>query len=399
MSISKRKIPFYLMCITITFLCLRMESIQYLTPFGMLYLELPILLTVLLILLNVVKYKSFSNIMLVALAYFGVIILSTYLNDGKIHLTLTNICPALCMCLFADYSMRAYPQEYAKCVGYFLSFLILLDLFSIIVYPNGMYSNSLYSANWILGFKTQRANIAIPTIALLATESYLQYNKIKFHVWFIAATSIAALYLCESTAGMVGVVVEIIFFVLAICAKNRCTKTKFIKILLDKWIVTLIIIVIDIMITIFNNVELFKPFIVNTLGKDLSFTGRTVIWASAIILIIKKPIIGSGFLDSVQFINLTGNYGGTQPHNLFLAILVYSGFIGLIIYIYIYVKAIIKSDIKYRNRVNGAYIFRYSVIANLIIGITSMNAYTAFNVASMIILYHYCKIYNLENGE
>lgn len=396
MVISKKKASFFIICSIVTFLCLRMESIRYLTPFGNLYLEIPFVLSGILILVEIIKHKSLSNVMWISLAYFVIVILSTFMNEGKIHMTLMNICPALGMCLFSDYSMRTRPHEFAKNVGYFLMILIVLDMFSILLYPNGMYSNALYSANWILGFKTQRANIAVPAIALLATESYLEYSKIRLYVWFVAVASIIASYLCESTGGMLGVIFEMLFLVLLIYTEKGKIRSKVGKIVTNKWISFLIIIIIDIMVTVLNDVSMFEPFIVDALGKDISFTGRTVIWAEAILLFLKSPIIGCGFLDSTQFIRLTGNYGGTQPHNLFLAILVYSGIIGILLYAGIFYLAIKNVDKKIEKKINGGYIFRCCVIANFIIGITSMNAYTGFNVASMVILYHYCKIYNLE---
>lgn len=392
MVISKQKSGFFISCTIVTFFCLRMESIQYLTPFGELYLEIPIVLAVLLVAIEFIKFRSYSNIMLLSLAYFVVIIFSTYINKGNIHLTLINICPALSMCLFSDYCMRTRPHEFARNLGCFLTMLIFLDLSSIFVFPDGMYTNTLYSANWILGFKTQRANIAVTAIALLATESYLKYGKIRLGVWLTAVASILSSYLCESTGGMIGEILEVLFLITISVGEKFGRKLA--RFLTLQWTPFLLIIIVDIMITVLNHVAVFEPLIVDTLGKDISFTGRTVIWAESINLFFRNPVIGCGFLDSIRFIQLTGNYGGTQPHNLFLAILVYSGIFGLLLFAVVFFLSVKNCTRKHQHNYNGGYIFRCCIIASLVIGITSMNAYTGFTMASMIILYHYCKIYH-----
>jgi O-antigen ligase len=87
-----------------------------------------------------------------------------------------------------------------------------------------------------------------------------------------------------------------------------------------------------------NDIEHVKwatSFVENTLSKDTTFSKRTVIWANAVDLIEKSPLLGYG----IQSADWNDNYlEGSGAHNLLVMLLLNGGlviclsFVGLVVY-------------------------------------------------------------------
>lgn len=75
--------------------------------------------------------------------------------------------------------------------------------------------------------------------------------------------------------------------------------------------------------------NLFSYLIVDVLKKDLTFTGRTKMWDSAILLIKKNPILGYGYMGQESETILLG---GPHTHNILLEQLLRGGIIYAILF-------------------------------------------------------------------
>lgn len=89
----------------------------------------------------------------------------------------------------------------------------------------------------------------------------------------------------------------------------------------------------------FENNELARWFIIDILGKDMTFTGRTDMWDSALRVISDSPIWGYGLVDADWF---TANMStrAIGAHNFILNTMIYGGIILLILYITIVIHCI-----------------------------------------------------------
>lgn len=90
-----------------------------------------------------------------------------------------------------------------------------------------------------------------------------------------------------------------------------------------------------------ENNDLARWFIVDVLGKDMTFTGRTEMWDSALRVISESPIWGYGFVDSDWF-NARMSNRAIGAHNYILNTMVYGGIILLALYIVVVIKSIAK---------------------------------------------------------
>lgn len=88
-----------------------------------------------------------------------------------------------------------------------------------------------------------------------------------------------------------------------------------------------------------ENNELARWFIVDVLGKDMTFTYRTHMWDSALRVFFNSPIWGYGFVDSDWFrAHMTNRAIGA--HNYILNTMVYGGILLLALYILIALRSI-----------------------------------------------------------
>lgn len=91
----------------------------------------------------------------------------------------------------------------------------------------------------------------------------------------------------------------------------------------------------------FENNDLARWFIIDILGKDMTFTGRTDMWDSALRVIADSPIWGYGLVDADWF---TANMStrAIGAHNFILNTMVYGGVILFILYITIVIHTLQK---------------------------------------------------------
>lgn len=82
-------------------------------------------------------------------------------------------------------------------------------------------------------------------------------------------------------------------------------------------------------------------FIVDVLGKDITFTYRTDMWDSALRIIPDSPIWGFGFVDADWYMKNMSSFA-IGPHNTVFGVLIYGGIIGLITYMSIILISVYK---------------------------------------------------------
>lgn len=123
-----------------------------------------------------------------------------------------------------------------------------------------------------------------------------------------------------------------------------------------------------VLITIFNS-GIFNAFIVNVLGKTISFTGRSVLWKLSLAKFIHSPVFGYGYgnqaFDGIRFNSMASNMNST-PHSGYLTILLYGGIVLLIAFI-----IVLLSDVK---GINKAWNFKLEVRV-LSIGVVGLMIY------------------------
>lgn len=114
-----------------------------------------------------------------------------------------------------------------------------------------------------------------------------------------------------------------------------------------------------------ENNELARWFVMDVLKKDMTFTGRTEMWDSALRIIYDSPIWGYGFVDSDWFRAHMSNRA-IGAHNYILNTMVYGGITLLVLYLVIVIKSI-GNLIHVNDTVSVKMIAAFGVICTMML--------------------------------
>lgn len=294
----------------------------------------------LIIIILTIKEKNISKINILIVIFITILIFSTELNNGNLEEAITIGLRIISLCFLVDYGLRKNTKEFLISFEYLLTFLVFINFLTLFIYPNGMYINlsNGYKSNWFLGFKNSHILYILPSILLSLINSYIYSEKInKRTIFLIIISTISVLKVKSSTS-----IVAIMMIILFLFFKNSIKKYN---LNLKKYVICYLVAFFSIII--FRIQNLFKFFIINILGKDLTFTGRVYIWDYVIQKIKMKPILGYG-VEYRNYLLSIDKYPFYYSHNAILEIIKQTGLIGILI-IYFIIRTIIKKLNKYKK--------------------------------------------------
>lgn len=334
----------------------------------------------------------YSKMMLVWVLYNGILFFDTYYNgialDEQISLSIMGIALAGAFELVNKYASK---RQYELYVAYFV-FLIVINSIQTIINGGARTSTGDYAC--IFGDKNWYLYKILPGIFLIISHS-IKYKKpilsIKLSIiWILALISVI---IAQSGAGTLVLGMGGLYILLIPSIKRVKQNHK-----IDNYIFYIILIVLlFFMIVIWHATEVFAPIIVGLLGKDLTFTTRTRIWARAIELIKQNLLIGYGALNGENFTKLFYNVPEfTTTHNQYLGELFKGGIpllLCFLLLIYLALKRIQSSD-----NIDGKKAMTFGVFCLLLWwmmeSITSM-----YLILVLFICYHSSDNTYYEKGE
>lgn len=281
----------------------------------------------------------------VSLFFVGIVffevwrVLATIYCGGNYTSLFLAIFNALAICLVVEMGLKTDPDALLDGASFTLGLFVLINFATIILFPQGMYEFNNYTQNYFLGYRNNSIMLFFPAIIFSIVRSLRKYNKLTLSSFVITAVSFATVILAFSATSVIGMTVFILFLLLALINK----MPNFLN------IITYLAINIAYFfgVIILRLQEAFAFIIVDMLGRDLTFTGRTKIWDSALAAFAKSPVFGVGEIENQASRDLIG---ATHAHNYYLDLLYKSGLPGFLIFFAI---LIICGVALYRNRKNG----------------------------------------------
>lgn len=352
-----------LLCVDVTYLneiFHRLPTIQY-------YGRCVVLLYML---LDCVRYRRHLSKILKCIFVFVLWVLGiTYIRGGELIEALKVFSSPLLLCVYIE-KKRNSTQLY----GYLdtwksvLLVFVCIDFFTQILFPHGMYRDTMYSLNWFLGYKTARLAFSLPLCVLSSIVDMHNRKRLTWRTWICYALSVETLFYSQATAASITIlIVEILIALICINRRGKFTERVWEKLLNLKFVLA-IYAVISVLVVYVQNSPQIQYILVNIMHKDPTLTTRTYIWNLCIESLAKQPLTGLGYLNSLSYQNLTNNMYATSAHNMSLSILISGGFIGLAIYVIIIIVAwqSFKINISIEKKITSI-----AIIAILIIGMTS----------------------------
>lgn len=291
---------------------------------------------VLLLIILTLKYidKTFITLCLFIAAFF-VSMLKNENTLNEIIAFIRSYIPVIALCLACSFYGKRKDMDFIKILHHLIYFLVLLNGLFLFLYPQGMfqsYTSRVDVANWNL---YQRCNflgvdnrLILPFIsAIIIGELYnsicnAKHKKMRWMGYFFIY--VQELYIWSGT----GVLICTLLLLGIILIQFRPKGWKFN--LLNYRNIVILYLLIFFLICIWGVISWFSPIIIEILGKDITLTNRTYIWALCIELIKEKICLGYGNCNNSAMILFNGYYW--YAHNLIFDILLQGGVLSLIFF-------------------------------------------------------------------
>lgn len=206
--------------------------------------------------------------------------------------------------------------------GLSLSFCLvsIFNYLFLLAYPDGVVA-TLNGSLWLFGIRTGFSLVLVPGIFFcLLYDSCRNHDTFSLRTWLMIIVAVATLVNQWVATGIVELVILSILFAWA----------KF-RGFIDVGVASIVVAAMTLALLFLGPSTLLGDF-VDALGKDMTFSGRTEIWAAVMLAISLQPLFGYG---SISYVLVNG--GRWACHDLWLNIGHESGIVGLALYIPAYV--------------------------------------------------------------
>lgn len=217
---------------------------------------------------------------------------------------------------------------------------IWMTLITSLLFPDGLYKTASYHSAHLLGDDNALAYVMLPGLVILCINSIVKKGKIDTLTWIAIIGVTFLLIRLWAASGMLSV---FLFALLIILIKYTSTVR-------GKWLLLGLVTVIIITLFGLSN-QYVMNIIENYIEKDITLTGRTVLWAGALNMISMQPIFGYGGFFKYGTFMLGGNI--EYPcHTPYLQLLIDGGIILFVIFVVLTYNTFRKTD-KYKHNTIG----------------------------------------------
>ena len=292
-------------------------------------------------------FKSSVTTGAILFGVFGIWIFAcTFLKNGSISSFFSSWGGFFCFYCGTIYFFKTFKRDFLLSLRNWLIFCAVINLITMIAYPNGLPLDNLIIINsdskyvWFWSFKNSICNLIIPLLATAIYVSFLNVKYSKITLVVCVAISIVTSLLSHSSSLFFTI---ILLFVSLLLSRFRFFVKHF-----DIRIFGILGVVASIAIVFFKAQYLFPNIVEGLLGRDLSFTSRTLLWDYSIQDILASPIFGYGVQTSSTFGLLRYSNSYSHCHNAILTLAYQSGILGGLLFFVFFLWSIFSSS-KWRT--------------------------------------------------
>ncbi|MBT1064582.1 O-antigen ligase family protein [Bowmanella sp. Y26] len=278
------------------------------------------------------NYKFFSEFvyeMKYYLAFVFLCMISTYWTADKFDAIVTIF--SLAMCLLVAFGLAQYYTLEQINTGLYWTFLFLClsSIFYVFFIPSlGLMSaGEGFEYTGLVGenqgvFKHKNIFGGFAAISLAFSVVFYEGSKLSRAIIF--TSSLVCLFLASSSTKIFALAFAFVFYYgFIFSAKVMKSKRNGVALFFTSSSVLIVIFLVSNLIV----------YLIELAGKDLTFTGRTVIWEHALLLIKEKYLIGYGvssiWSTDLGYIPEIHFFIPSHSHNSFIEILLMVGILGL----------------------------------------------------------------------
>lgn len=347
------------------------------------------------------KNNRHEVLFVLVVVYALIMVTSTVLNKGQIVQAFFynpdfSFVTFLGLVSFLFVAMKRNSIQYTNILLFYFVALIILNLFTIILFPKGIYVSG-QNENFLLGYDNIHCTVFFFAIALsLYRDSLMKRHDVsKLTILLVVLFNVSVFLRMSGTT-----VLQTLIFDASLLFRKWLRKIRLFN--------AYTVVIANIALSIFL-VYIYDPYgngfiqyaVVHYLHKNPTFTSRIYIWEVAKRMISENPWLGYGFdMDYAMSHLVAGPYAVYHVHNQYLTDLYYGGIPMLIL---------LLSIILYTaNRLNKASSAKRNEIDVCLIGIffatifhwnvESMHLYLQIGVFVLIAIYARTKIANKRSA-
>jgi O-antigen ligase len=240
-------------------------------------------------------------------------------------------------CWFIYLLVKKGDNYWISAMSAMLNVLVIINFVTIVLYPSGMpYSLSGEPVEtgsstriWLLGYANNHSTYFVYAFLFSMLNAYKKNGgQISTTTIFLYVISLISTIMVSSQTSLVALIVFGIYIVFCGSAK-KLSLVSIKSYLIIYLIIWIIVVALGTAIVSFPNEMIW--FVESFLNKDLSFTGRSSVWLSAIEWIKTYPLFGNGAESYSMLFAKVGVENG--PHNEILNILYEGGLVHAIFFI------------------------------------------------------------------
>lgn len=321
--------------------------------------------------------------------FLFILLLSTFLNNGDVSkyiiVVLNTFYPVLwCRLSFEENRIDGIIRK----LSVLLFLIALIDDIVWVLFPGGIVQIQTGEISDVMGIVSNANSLTPYLIAgCMITLFSITRNKKDMFIRDIIVSCVYTFAMCFVFTG-VGIIVSLICIFLLLLVKYG----GMLKNLINFKRIVFIICTLFVVFCILRATNWISYFSI-ALGSSVTFTGRTNLWEYAKTLIVQRPLLGYGVQEDVY---MKGYLYRTTPHNMYFQLLIWSGVIGALPIIAIFIRTI-KKVTKYWNTKKDIRVLSIGVIGVLIYFL--FEVHTAVQIFWMVLSYlnYYDKFENRAN--
>lgn len=298
------------------------------------------------ILIDCINVKKLPKMIWLIILYQLVLYVSTLTNPhGDVMRLVGPSISVIGPCLYVQNMFEKNKwKEMLYYISAILSVLCIINLITVLVYPNGIVKEAMDSdgnEQFFLGIENRFSFFYLPLLGIQAIYSLAKKRKIGQYVWIMGLINTLVLVNFWAVGGMLAMALLMIFL---LCF-NMVNFGKLLKV----YLMSIVILLGNYLLIIERIMNKFEHFFTITLDKDVTMSGRTFLWDYGLLSFSEHPFLGVGYVD----IGYLGRFlDVAHMHNLLMNILFTSGLIGIFLFFAIQYQWMKKVD-KFRNTKEG----------------------------------------------
>ena len=334
------------------------------------------------------RRPSLSPPLVILLAYTVYMLIISIVKGSGVAQYAVSFLPILLVCLY--FNLEAGGESVSITVLRrwiaFLTCLVVIDLITIILFPNGLYFGSdTYHAgsqrNWFLGYKTNRLTYSFPLVVLYSYYLFIK-GRLRLKNLALYAVVFFDMYLTHGTAGSFTLLLFLVVSAVYVSSlsRKRIAAERITRVL-KKYYLFLAIFVFITLTTVLVQSNISVAAISSLFGKSITLQQRTMIWQYCAADVREHFLFGHGIMSGSQYATFTGGY--VNPHNIVFSYLLTGGIFGLL-----FVLAFFLCCVRRVKSTEENVLFLLAVYCILILGITSSTlSFSPFLFAFMLLMY------------